>query len=41
MVPADRQLEPGQAGQFHLRAHPQQRSGRDCLYPPEVQRVTD
>src|SRR5438034_9677078 len=39
MVSADRQFEPRQAGQLHLRAQPQPRSRRDCLYPPEIQRV--
>ena len=41
MVSAGRHFEPGQAGQFHLRAQPQQRSRRDGLYPPEIQRVAD
>src|SRR5260370_2509132 len=35
------QLEPGQTGQLHLRTQPQQRSLRDGLYPPEIQRVAD
>src|SRR2546430_4284533 len=41
MVSADRHFEPGQAGQLHLRAQPQQRSWRDGLHPPEIQRVAD
>src|SRR5436190_147799 len=41
MVPANCQLEPGQARQPHLRAQPQQRSRRDGLYAPEIQRVAD
>ena len=36
-----RQLQPGQAGQLHLRAQPQQRPGSIVLDPPEVQGVAD
>ena len=39
IVSADRHFEPGEAGELHLGAQPQQRSWRDGLYPPEIHRV--
>ena len=41
VVAAGRQLEPGEAGQLHLRAQAQQRTRGDRLHPPEVERVAD